>query len=255
MFVQRPDASLHTLRFGTGPRHLIAIGGWIGSGEVWLEVVGRLGAGWDSIVVDHRGTGVSACTADRITVADMVDDLFAVLDACGVDRAVIAAESMGAGVALEAALAFPDRVAGLALSGPAWKRPVPGANDAFLAAIAADFEGVVTEFAAACLPEAPDDDLRRWGRAILLRSSAERAAQLIECRAELTAEDHLAAIEAPTLILHGSDDVFVPLEEAQALAAGLPNATLQVLPGLGHAPMLSRPGLIAEAIGSAFGTA
>lgn len=253
MFVHRPDASLHTLAFGSGPHRLVAVGGWIGSGEVWLDVVGRLGPEWRAVVVDHRGSGVSSCTADRITIADMVADLLAVLDAYGIDRAVIAAESAGAGVALEAALRAPDRVAGLVLVGPAWKRPVAGADDAFLAAIRSDFAAVVASFAAGCLPEEPDDHVARWGRAILGRSSAERAAQLIECRSGLTVEDALGAIEARTLILHGSADVFAPVADSRDLAAGLVDATLRILPGLGHAPMLSRPQLIADAIEAAFG--
>jgi pimeloyl-ACP methyl ester carboxylesterase len=255
MYVTRPDAALLALSFGHGPLNLVTVGGWIGSGEVWLDVFGHLGSRWRCVTFDHRGTGASACTAERIRIADMVDDLLAVLDAHQMARAVIAAESAGGGVALEAALRAPDRITGLVLVAPAWRRPTPGRHDAFIASLRRDFPGAVAAFVAACLPEAGTADAgtadaRRWGRLILERAEPERAVELLECQAELTAEDRLGELSLPVLVLHGDADSVQPLDASRRLTDELADARLVLLEGAGHAPMLSRPRDVAAAIES-----
>jgi len=79
MFVHRPDARLLSLSFGQGPLTLLALGGWVGSGEVWHELFGHL-PHWRCVSFDHRGSGVSTHSGP-ISIDTMVDDLFAVADA------------------------------------------------------------------------------------------------------------------------------------------------------------------------------
>ena len=115
MFIQRPDARLHTLSFGQGPITLLAAGGWVGSGEVWHDLFGQL-LHWRCISVDHRGTGASTHSGP-ITVEAMADDLIAVADAQRVGTCVLAAESAGAAAALQAVLRAPQLFTGLVLVG------------------------------------------------------------------------------------------------------------------------------------------
>ena len=75
MFIQRPDAQLHTLSFGQGSLTLLAIGGWTAGGEIWHAVFGHL-ADWRCVSVDHRGAGASM-RSGPITVDAMADDLHA----------------------------------------------------------------------------------------------------------------------------------------------------------------------------------
>ena len=161
MFVKRPDASLLSLSFGHGPQTLLAMGGWIGSGEVWHDLFGYLPY-WRCVSFDHRGTGASIHGSTPITIDAMVDDVFAVMDAQGIDRCLLAAESAGAGVALQALLKAPQRFSGLALAGASWKRALPGQFDVFIARLRKDFEGELRAFAAACIPEANGADAQRW---------------------------------------------------------------------------------------------
>jgi pimeloyl-ACP methyl ester carboxylesterase len=58
----------------------------------------------------------------------------------------------------------------------------------------------------------------------------------------------LAEVRTPALVLHGDADVAVPLEQAQALAAGIPGARFVVLPGVGHRPWMQRPDVANGAI-------
>ena len=57
MFVHRPDARLFSLSFGQGPVTLVALGGWVGSGELWHELIGHL-PDWRCVTYDHRDSGL-----------------------------------------------------------------------------------------------------------------------------------------------------------------------------------------------------
>jgi len=78
---------------------------------------------WRTVAYDHRGSGATVAPVASITAEQLVDDLFAVLDAYGIDHCVLAAESSGALTALSAALAQPARIKGLALVGSMSYRP------------------------------------------------------------------------------------------------------------------------------------
>jgi pimeloyl-ACP methyl ester carboxylesterase len=251
MFVHRPDARLFSLSFGQGPATLLALGGWVGSGEVWFEVFGHL-PDWRCVAYDHRGSGASTHSGAPITVAAQVDDLIAVMDAQGVQRCVLGAESAGAGIALEAALRAPHRFDGLVLVGAGWSRPSAGAMDSFIARLEADYDTELQAFVDRCLPEPGSEDHRRWGLHVLRRAPLRHALELIRCRDQLTAQDHLRDIAQPTLVLHGELDCISPLESARSLAAALPDAELHLLPGLGHVPIFTAAARVAGLIRQRF---
>jgi pimeloyl-ACP methyl ester carboxylesterase len=251
MFIQRPDARLHTLSFGQGRITLLATGGWVGSGEVWHDLFGHL-PNWRCISVDHRGTGASSHTGP-ITVEAMANDLIAVADAMRVGTCVLAAESAGAAAALMAVLRAPQRFAGLVLVGASWQSPMPGAKDAFIASLRQDYLATLRGFVDACLPETDSVELRRWGVQILSRASVDDAVELIACRASLLLEEQVQRIDLPVLLLHGDDDRIVPVQSSRDLAARLARAELQVMPGLGHVPLITEPARVAGLI-EHFGT-
>jgi len=246
MFVRRPDASLFTLSFGQGPLTLLALGGWVGSGELWHDLFGHL-PHWRCVSYDHRGTGASAHSG-AITVDAMVDDLFAVADAMQVGRCVLAAESAGAGIALEALRRQPGRFEGLVTVGAGWTRATPGSQDGFIAALQRDHLGTLRGFVDNCLPEPDTVDLRRWGLRIVSQAPLAHAIELLQCRQTLNVQDHLAEISLPTLVLHGALDRISPPADSRRLAASLPDAELHILDGLGHVPIVTAPQRVAALI-------
>lgn len=253
MFIEVDGIRLHAVSFGDGPRTLLAVGGWTGSWELWEQPFEQLtGMGWRCVGYDHRGSGESPADPARLTVDGLVDEVRGVMDALGIDRCVLAGESMGGAVAQHAAVRWPERLEGLALVAP---RPATApVSDAFAAACVADYPAAVASFVDACLPEPGSDHLRRWGRDILLRAEPEQAARMLTMWADpdlplLDPRD----IGVPTVILHGTADVIVPIDGSRSLAATIPGATLLELPDAGHVPTLTRPDEVVGAIRTHFG--
>jgi pimeloyl-ACP methyl ester carboxylesterase len=118
MFLETQGTRLFVSSFGAGDRTALALGGWIGSGEMWLPVLGRLNHGWRTVTFDQRASGTSHVPNDRdITRKAWVDDVFAVMDAQGIERCLVMSDSSGCFPAVLAASKCPERFAGLVLIG------------------------------------------------------------------------------------------------------------------------------------------
>lgn len=256
MFIRHADAELFTVSFGppsSSSRHtIVALGGWVGSWELWAEPFTHLSATWHTVAYDHRGSGATVAPTASITFETLVADLFAVLDALEIAQCVLAGESSGAMVALAAALAQPRRFTGLVLvDGLAYRLPLTEA-DPFLQSLRHDYEATLDGFVDACVPEPDSAAIRRWGRQIVGRSAPEAAIQLYACQAGVDLRPRLSQIRQPTLIIHGTADALVPLEDARRLAAGIPGSRLELLEGAGHVPTVTRAGAVAAAIDGFF---
>jgi pimeloyl-ACP methyl ester carboxylesterase len=249
VFLDVNGVRLHTLVFGTGPRTLLAVGGWTGSWEVWEEPIAQLTArGWRCVAYDHRGAGESPVDPAQISVETMVADVTGVLDALGIDRCLLVAESQGGAIAQYAAARDPERFEGLVLSAPAPAVRRAGPSP-FADACRADYPAAVAGFVEACFPEPDSEHMKRWATNILLRAEPDQAARIVEMWGDEAVPDvDPAQIHVPTLILHGTADAIVPIEESRRLAERLPDAELVEFEGSGHVPPMTRPDEVVEAI-------
>jgi len=166
---------------------------------------------------------------------------------------VLAGESSGGAIAQFAVAQYPDRFSGLILVDPGTGERAKRGPSAFAAACRKDYPATVTSFVDMCIPESESDHLRRWGRNILLRAEPEQAARLVE----MWQDDDVPIIDIrgimqPTLIIHGTDDVIIPIESSRALAGLIPNSELVELSGCGHVPTMTRPREVYEAISRRF---
>ena len=243
MLVPVQGHHLRTVDLGQGVP-LLLHDGWVASWDLWLPLVERLQHDWRCVAYDHRGTGASTFPPETIGADALVDDVFRVLDAHRIDRCVVAGESLGSLVCLQAVLRDPSRFLGLVVVG-GMPRGLPAAA-ATAAAVRADWEGYVAGFVRACLPEPDAAALHRLGRGTLLPSGPDAAVRMTEAFADVVPD--LAAVGVPTLVVHGSLDAIAPLDGARLLAATVPGAELVVLDGAGHVPILTRPDDVAAAI-------
>lgn len=196
---------------------------------------------WQSRYLAHHGFGVlapdfpahgrSPGTA-RDSVAALADWVIALLEVATLGRAALVGHSLGALVALEAALRHPERVARIALVGASVPMPV---GEAFLAAAkddspaAFDMEAVWGHARAAPLAASPVPGLRLLGAARQLIGRSRPGVQhagLAACNAYRAEPAKLAV---PALVAGGTGDLMTPLAGARALAAAIPGARFVVL--------------------------
>ena len=247
MFIEVNKNRLHTVSFGKGHRTFLTHGGWVGNWEVWQQLFELMSESWRCVSYDHRGAGESPVPPETITPEALVDDLFAVMDALEVERCVLGGESAGGFIALMAALRQPNRFEGLVLVGATSSITVETAKP-LVDGCRADYPATVKAFVDACVPEPDSEYIRRWGRDILLRAEPEAAARMLESAYEREFNLTLTDITVPTLVIHGSKDVIIPMDVGKHIATVIPDAELLILEGVGHVPTMTRPREVVAAI-------
>ncbi|MEY4529609.1 MAG: hypothetical protein RLZZ156_330 [Deinococcota bacterium] len=253
MFISLDETKLYTTSFGrTDAPPILFLSGWIGSWEDWADTISVLSQDWRTIAYDHRGTGATVAPLESINLETMVTDVFRVLDHYQIERCLLAAMSAGAGVALAAALQHPERFTGLVLANSMDFRGGAQPNHPFLAILEKNYDAALDYFAASCIPEADSEHIKHWGRQILNRASPEAALALFRMARAIDLRPNLGNISLRTLLLHGDLDSISPLESARWLATRLPNASLEIVSGTGHVPIMTKPEEVAKRINAFF---
>jgi pimeloyl-ACP methyl ester carboxylesterase len=238
---------------GTGPRDLVYVPGWVSNVELaWEEptlaqFLNRLASFSRLIVFDKRGTGLS----DRVPPAELppleerMDDLRAVMDAAGSERATIFGASEGGNLSALFAASHPERTTGLALFGTfakrVWSADYPWAptvderNRQFERAERAwgepaDFEHYV--------PSKVNDEafMRRLGAYFRSAASPGAAVALLRMNTGIDIRHVLPSIHVPALVLNRTGDRSVNVAEGRWMAAQIPDARFVELPGEDHMP-------------------
>ena len=228
-------------RHGAGPPLLLIHGlGYARWG--WEPVVEQLARSFDVILFDNRGVGESDAPPGPYTTLQLAGDAVQVLDEAGVARTHVVGTSLGGMVTQELALAHPERVDRLVLSGT-----TPGGPHAF----PMPQRTVDLMLARATLREYVENALEPDVRPELVDrivEHRERTAQRFEpwaaqaaAGAGFDAYDRLGEIAAPTLVQHGDGDVVVDPRNAELLAARIPDVRVSIYPGCGHLHMWQEP--------------
>jgi pimeloyl-[acyl-carrier protein] methyl ester esterase len=188
----------------------------------------------------------------------MGEQVAALLRERGLARAVVGGWSLGAMVALSAAGRLGADAAGLLLlsatprftAGDGWQAGLPVEQvDGLAARLRISPAKALTRFFGSCFVEGElPGDARAAALATLLSDPPDPASALAGLGA-LAAGDLRPILPraAPALLVHGERDVVVPPGASEAMARAMPAARRFLLPGVGHAPQLSRPAEVADA--------
>jgi pimeloyl-ACP methyl ester carboxylesterase len=245
MFVTAPDALLSAVAFGPGPNTVLALNGWSAAWQAWAPTFEYLSHDTRCISYDTRGTGGSTGSAASITLDVLADDAIRVLDAYGIERCVIAGESLGGFVAQHLVVRHPDRCTALALvaSAPFVMADIIGW---LVDGARTDYPATLERFVGLCLSEPDAAMLHHWGTTLFSTADPLVAARLFEACYDSIPD--IASITVPTVVLHGDDDQVVPFAAGEYLAATIPGAEWIPLAGTGHAPTVTRPVEVADAL-------
>jgi 3-oxoadipate enol-lactonase len=216
---------------------------------MWDAQVEALAATHRVVRFDARGFGGSAPGDGALTMERIADDGAALLDHLGIERAVVGGCSMGGYAAFAFVRRHPQRLTGLVLQDTRAGADTAEAraNRATLAAKVL-VEGA-SAAAEAFLPKLVGETTRR-DRPDLVASLRERilatsppgiANALSGLAARADSRETLPTIAVPTLVLVGAEDVLTPPPEAATMAAAIPRARLDVIPGAGHLSNLENP--------------
>lgn len=229
---------------------LVLCHGLGGTHAVWYQQVARFSATRRVITWDARGFGASTSASGRAGVVEAAADLATVLDALDVPVAHVVGQSMGGWTALGFTLAHPERVRSLTLTNSlagvataAWVEQVrsapPPAGPANVGVhpalgpslIAADPAKAFLYQQLGSTREPPTDAMRS-----LLHTAF--------------ADDVLAAVRTPVLMIGSTDDAIFPPALLREAAARLPSARLEIVEGAGHSTYYERPEVWNELVGS-----
>lgn len=237
--LDRPDGSIHYQASGTGSPGLLLTHGFAATSAMFAPNLAAVALRNLVLTWDLRGHGRSEYPPDlaRYSAAAALADMAALLDAAGLDRAVLGGHSLGGYLSLDFALRNPDRVAGLVLidTGPGF-RNAAARNDWNQRA-----EVTATRLAAQGLAAVRGSAELHGGE------HRDATGLMLAARGTLTQQDShvldgLPGISVPTLIVVGAQDTPF-LGAADYMAAKIPGGRVVVVPDAGHAPNIDRPSL------------
>lgn len=224
--------------------------------HTWQPWAERLRGEYRVIRYDQIGHGLTGpAMDDDYALASFTADVNAVADKLGLERFVLAGNSMGGGIAMAYAMEHPERLNGLVLvdaGGAAIKRDgggnllftlaaIPGINSMMSTVTPRSL--VKRSFAQSVynqdiVTEAAVD--RYWEMARMPGNRAATMKRFATKRVPFEAAD-VAAVAVPTLVMWGEEDSLIPYAAAGWYMDHLPNATLANYPEVGHIPMEEAP--------------
>jgi pimeloyl-ACP methyl ester carboxylesterase len=215
----------------------------------WRTVPVLRDAGFRVLAFDNRGVGRSERPPGPYTVPQMADDAVSVLDAAGVKAAHVYGISLGGMIAQEVALRYPERVRGLVLGATTRGGAAHVAAGPDVGALVGLRARMSAEQAVwASVPINYAARTRRHGGDRIAEDIEQRLRYPVEGEfyaAQLAAaQAHDAAVEgirAPTLVVHGSEDVLIPAANGERLAAAIPGADLALWPQAAHLYVTDEP--------------
>ena len=245
--VKVSDISIYYETCGEG-EPLLLIMGYGGNCRWWASQIPALSQDYQAIAFDNRGAGRSDKPDVPYTIEMMAGDTVGLLGALDIDAAHIYGVSMGGMIAQEFALRYPDKVISLILG-----CTTPGGRNSILA----DAETLAFLFDTERRKRlTPEEDARETLPYLFTQEFIDKNPRLMEAIVASTLEygatplhgyqrqgeaimgfnayDRLTEIKAPTLVIAGTADRLIPVENSRILASGIHNAELVILENVGH---------------------
>ena len=229
---------------------LVLLHGYPLDHHLWDEVLPLLEGGFNLIVPDLRGFGLSTTVDTLFTMDDYASDIALLLDMLGIQKTAIVGHSMGGYVALAFARLYPKRVRGLGLvSSQAMADPPDRKEGRYKSAADVEQNGIGGVVEAMTTKFTSDPHLQAFARASMEKQKPAAYIGALKAMAErMDSTSLLSSFTFPVVLVHGDADVLIPIDRAREVKAALPNAHLVEVSGAGHMPMMEAKEKTAEAL-------
>jgi class 3 adenylate cyclase/pimeloyl-ACP methyl ester carboxylesterase len=243
-YAKSGDLRIAYQQFGEGDIDLVCVPGFISNLDMIWEasafapVLERMSSFARCIAFDKRGTGLSDRDFGFGSLEERMDDIRAVMDDVGLERAGLFGISEGGPLSVLFAATYPDRVTQMAVYGSMarllWAEDYPeGLDPALVPDFLAELEQRwgSADALRAFVQHIPKDDpeiSERLARYVRGACTPRLAAQILAANIEIDIRPVLPTVHVPTLVLHSKNDPLVPLAAGKAIADGIPGAQLVV---------------------------
>jgi pimeloyl-ACP methyl ester carboxylesterase len=262
-YAKNGDVNIAYQVLGKGPPDLVFVPGWVSNIEIFWEEPAfarffkRLASFSRLILFDKRGTGLSDRVSEMPDLEVRMDDVRAVMDAVGSERAALFGSSEGGPMCALFCATHPSRTAALIMHGSyarltaapdyPWGMSLEE-SDAFIDdAVVHWGEPVGVDIRAPSM--AQDERFRQWwARFLRISSSPAAFATLSRMNAQIDIRAILPTIRVPTLILHSVNDQCRDIRGSRYLADRIPGAKLVELTGPDHVTFLSDADVVLDEI-------
>ena len=249
------DVSLAYREYGSG-YPVVLINGLASTMDMWNPpVLARISEQFRVIIFDNRGTGYSCSSGKPLSISLLASDTATLMDALGISSAHILGLSMGASIAQELILSYPEKVTRLILvAGESGGAESVRAKPEIMTKLM-DKNGTMQDVA------------NRMFSLLFPQSWLDTHDPLLDCpeihettSGEMVARQaaaffgwtgsfsRLGDIHLPTLVITGTEDVIVPPVNADILAGGIPRAQLVRIPDAGHGLMYQVPDRFSDCV-------
>jgi pimeloyl-ACP methyl ester carboxylesterase len=212
----------------------------------WPPQIRRL-PGCRVFVLDLPGHGKSDQGGGQQTIESYAEQVLGWMEAVKLHRAVLAGHSMGGAVALAVGIRHPERVLGLGLFSTGVRLNIPAevladasSPTTFHKAVGNLLSWSFSSFASERLVELAASRMREVRPSVLY-------GDLLACSC-FDFTEQLGDVQAPVLILCGSDDRLTPVRYSQFMAGVIPGATLEIIPNAGHMVLQEAPEAVGQAL-------
>ena len=248
---QRDNVNVYYESLGTGDPAIVFLHPFSTNHFIWAYQIPVFQANHRCIVVDHRGHGNSDKPESGYAIQEMDDDVIAILDDCGIDKAVLVGNSIGGMIAMQTSLDAPERViANLILSSGTnlgadtppevaeamqsdWRAVFGGLMDAAISEKSKREKPEIGAFMSGCYSGESN-----FNEQVFFANAGDPSGVFA-----WNISDRLKDISQPTLIIAGKEDGATTPEQNQFLADNIPGSDIQIHDDIGHFCQLENPTL------------
>ncbi len=266
-YARSGDVSIAYQVLGDGPIDLVFVMGWVTHMDYFWQEPGfarflrRLASFSRLILFDKRGTGLSDRSVGLPNLEQRMDDVRAVMDAVGSQRAALLGISDSGPLCAMFAASYPERTTALVLFGSFPRRlwasdypwgATPADRERMAEAIQQDWgsiEWATRDLELRAPSVARDRQFSQWWATYARMSASPGAAvALVHMNSQIDVRPVLPTIHVPTLVIHRADDRQVALETGRYMASQIPGAQYCELPGIDHLPFVGDQDGVLDAI-------